>query len=364
MSAKRPDLDRLFARESEWDLAAFMAEHLGAIDHRIMWEFGPSHTGGDHQLVLTGEDDVFLRPLIETILERAPDDIGLELAADRPAESVDVATLFVDQQAGVDLRAAAVLIKDGANHRLDLEYFFPGGGSREDLEIAAFIATTRLLGEAVMERWIGEISAKGGGRLKMLSQPAAPIGSVIVGELAAAVTARIDVLRAQLPDTTCASFVKQTEWSALELEPQDAMFGQFDQIAAITPNVALFRATHSGDRFYDERFSRHGETFGYVKIEGGLEASRYADRGEIEDELTEILERHDLGTTVGGGTGTVHSYVELALTDVDTAVDMIVKTLREAGVPNRSWIQFHRADWSREWVGIHADTPRPPMPDD
>lgn len=364
--AHRSDIEGIFAGGSEWDLAGFIGEHLSPIDHRIMWELGPARAGDGHALVLTPEYDVALRPLVERVIARAPADVGFELHAERPPEPIDVAVMFVEQQTGIDLRAASVRLRDGAHRRSDLDFFFPGGGSQEDLEAAAYIAASKLLGEGLTERWIGEITAKGGGRLRVFSKPAAPAGSVPIGELSRAVAMRIDSVRASLPSAPCASFVRDAEWSVFELEPQEVSFAQFDLYTAVSPNEALFRSTHSGDRFYDERFSRYGETFAYVKIDGrdGLEATKYADRGEIEDDLTEILEKHGLGTTVGGGTGAIHSYVELALLDVDTAVEMVAKTLREGGAPNRSWIQFHRADWSREWFGVYPDTPRPPMPDD
>ncbi|MEQ8275383.1 MAG: hypothetical protein RMA76_37515 [Deltaproteobacteria bacterium] len=366
LAARRADLDALFLGEAEWDLPEFVAENLGVIDHRIMWEFGPARAGDGHALVLTPEFDVALQPLVERIVARAPADIGFELHTERPAEPIDVAVLFVQEQIGIDLRAASVLVRDGEHRRFDLDFFFPGGGSKDDLEAAAYIATSKLLGEAITERWVGEVTAKGGGRLKMFSKPAAPIGSVLIGDFARTIATRIEARRAELPSAPCVDYVRDAEWSVFELDGQDAMFAQFDLFTAISPNDALFRATHSGDNFYDERFSRYGETFAYLKIDGreGLDGSKYEDRGEIEDELTEMLEKHGLGTTVGGGTGAVHSYVELALLEIDTAVEMIAKTLREGGAPRRSWIQFHRADWSREWVGVYPDAPRPPMPDD
>jgi len=65
---KASDMDALFRGRQEWDLAEWMHRQLGAVDERIMWEFGPSD--GGHRLVLTPEVHRNLRPMVETMLER------------------------------------------------------------------------------------------------------------------------------------------------------------------------------------------------------------------------------------------------------------------------------------------------------
>src|SRR6266851_10072316 len=67
---KADDMDALFRRRTEWDLHDWMHRHLGAVDERIMWEFGLSENG--HRLVLTPEMNRQLRPIVQTMLERAP----------------------------------------------------------------------------------------------------------------------------------------------------------------------------------------------------------------------------------------------------------------------------------------------------
>ena len=62
----------VFDRTSELDLPQWMATSLGTIDERIMWEFGPAVRGPGHRLVLTPESARTLRPLVDTLVERAP----------------------------------------------------------------------------------------------------------------------------------------------------------------------------------------------------------------------------------------------------------------------------------------------------
>ncbi|WP_406694264.1 hypothetical protein V5E97_24610 [Singulisphaera sp. Ch08] len=66
------NLKSLFKQEARWDLPKWMDDNLHAIHPEIMWEYGPAVLGEGHRLVLTPESAHELRPLVATILERAP----------------------------------------------------------------------------------------------------------------------------------------------------------------------------------------------------------------------------------------------------------------------------------------------------
>ena len=78
------------------------------------------------------------------------------------------------------------------------------------------------------------------------------------------------------------------------------------------------------------------------------------------DAINELLIPDRLGCQIGGGTGLVYSYVELALTDVDAALRRIRQRLRAGRMPIRTWVLFHDSDLCGEWVGIYDDAPPPP----
>ena len=101
----------------------------------------------------------------------------------------------------------------------------------------------------------------------------------------------------------------------------------------------------------------------HVKIDGsdGLDESQFADKGEIEDALDEVLVPARLGCQIGGGTGQRYAYIDLALIDLDRGIQAIRERLRRGSVPKHTWIQFFDADLVAEWIGIYDDTPPPPM---
>ena len=96
---------------------------------------------------------------MRTILERAPDLDGSEFYAYRLAEDLESTQLTVEGRTGriiVDSRVRASL---GEFHRIDIEFASPTIIDREDPSApsAAFIATETLLGEQILNDWLGAI---------------------------------------------------------------------------------------------------------------------------------------------------------------------------------------------------------------
>jgi hypothetical protein len=149
------DLDDVFHRRKQWDLPAWMDEHLGAIEPHLFWEFGAAPEAQGHYLVITPEQDRFLRPLVETILERAPQLPGWVLHGYRQPETVEVALQTVEARAGAPLAAATVQAQIGDWNRINLVYLSPdfAGPDDETARHQAFVATESLLGEEAMDKW-------------------------------------------------------------------------------------------------------------------------------------------------------------------------------------------------------------------
>jgi hypothetical protein len=167
---------------------------------------------------------------------------------------------------------------------------------------------------------------------------------------------------ARRSDDLKALFSKRQRWD-LPAFMAEHLLERAILLVAKTPNLELWRAAHGPAPFYDERFTRGGETFAYVKLDGsaGLDEEKFADKAEIEDALDELLLPAGLGCQIGGGTGLRYSYIDLALTDRRRALPAICERLRAGNVPRRSWIQFFARNLQSEWIGIYADSPPPPM---
>ncbi len=228
-----------------------MERELNTISQDLMWEYGPAVSGNGHRLVITPEAKMHLRPMVQTLIERARKLPGWEFYSYRLAEDAKMAEQTVSARAG------------------------------------------------------GDIS----------------------GTLA------------------------------------KAMIGQHNRISvAIGTNEGRWRAFHQDNRFYSERYSRHGEIFCYLKLDGsgGLDEEKFPDRASIEDALNETLIPKCVGCVIGGGTGLLYSYIDLALADVDAAVPLILSRLRAGNINRRTWLLFFDACLGDEWIGVYDDSPVPP----
>jgi hypothetical protein len=360
----------LFSRRAQWDLPAWMHEHLGAVDERLMWEFGPAVKGEGDRLVITPEAEHWLRPLLATILERAPRLPDWEFYAYRLPESVEVAEASVQGRTGGDLSGTTAEARIGEGNRIDLVFRSPlcRGPDDEAASAAAFVAAETLLGEETLDRWLGGIDVAPPAKTGWLSKLRGGETSraLPLDRLRPTVESLIGSIVDQLPPAPCHEFIDQgQQWSMVELHPeeQDDYVERTDLFVAVTGHLDMWKAAHGGGIFHSGRFSRQGETFCYLKIDGseGLEGSQFSDRSEIEDAVNAVLAPAAAGCVVGGGTGRRYSYIDLALVDCPRAVPLLREVLSAGRVPERTWLQFFDDDLSQEWVGVYDTTTPPPL---
>ncbi|MEZ6122810.1 MAG: hypothetical protein R3C49_06495 [Planctomycetaceae bacterium] len=352
-------LDALFRQTQQWDLADWMQRHLQAIHPDLMWEFGPAVNGRGHRLVITPETHSELRPLAAEVVARAPRMAGWEFYNYRLAETAQNTLPMVQARTGVDISNVTAAVSAGEHHRIDLVFRWDRlPTSEDDAFDAAFVTTESVLGELAMDRWVGVIrvvdsstEVEHGQRFLSLDRLKPTFDAVQ------------ESLISQLPSEPYAALVEDGQWAVLKLQPTDAADypERYDLLTCVTCNSDLVAATFSEAPFFSERYSRCGETFCYLKIDGSdLSGMDYQDREDMEEAIRNAVEGQELGCLIGSGTGLRYTYAELALTDVDRAITAIRQVLREGNVPRRSWLLFHDADLSAEWIGMHEDTPPPP----
>jgi len=358
-----PRIDGLFRRGEEWDLPAWMNEHLGAIHPALMWEYGPAVKGTGHRLVITPESRRELRPLVREILSCAPRIDGWEFYEYRLAEEMEQAAHTVAGRTGGDLKHLRVQVQPGVFNRVDLAFQFspPEADEQHALEVA-FVSAESLLGEEVLDRWIGSID--------VTSTPLEGIDLIEMETFQPTVMQVISEIQTTLPDRPWHEIDLEsgTGWSAIEFEPEqtDDYPEQRDLLVGITPLPAMWQNAYSNAPFDSRRYSKFAERFCYLKIDGseGLENSAYADRAEIEDAINAVLRPARLGRVVGGWTGLRYSYIELALTNVARAWDEMAPVLRDGGLSPRTWLLFHDDELRSEYFGLYEESPLPPAPPD
>jgi hypothetical protein len=359
--SKTSDLAALFTRQSEWNLPQWMHDHLGAINPALMWEFGPGVRQGGHRLVITPEGNRWLRPVVKTVLERAPQLPGWEFYAYRLPENAETTIQNVQARVGVNITGALVEAKVGNCRKIDLEFTFPSlrGIDIDRQHQAAFVATEILMGEQVLDAWIGGIDLAEG-------QPAGRSRALPMERAQATVGSLIRSLTEQLPATRSEDISFEDGWSNVQLEPEPAEDypARTDLAVASTKAIEQLETHHRGLIFSSACFSRVGEWFCYLKLDASdVPRENIVEfRSLIEDALNPALLQAGVGGCIGGGSGLRYSYIDLALTDISKAVPIIRQVLAAQRAPLRSWLLFFDDDLGREWVGIYQQTPEPPWP--
>lgn len=344
-----------FSGRDRWDLPAWMQRHLRSVVPGVAWEFGPGRRNPEgERLMITPEADHHQRPLVELLLARAPAVPGWEFYPYRLPEDLETAAGWVKARTGAGVDGWSAYAQSGEGGLVDVSFSPPRGlfrRSDKDREVA-FVATECLLGEECLNSWIGAIEVERRPDARPLT------------ELRGRVSALIDEATARLPAEPFWKRAEKVEWSLLELKPEgaDDYPGQIDLFVAKTMDLPLWQAQHSPVPFRGRRFSRLGETFCSLKIDGSVEAPAdgFQDKSEIEDAVDEALLSRELGCHIGGGTGLRYSYVDLAVTDVNAAVQALWPVLRQGKLPSRTWMLFFEAELADEWIPLWDDTPSPP----
>ena len=362
--SKTSDLESLFKRRSDWDLPQFMEDTLQAIDPGLMWEYGTALRQPGNRLVITPESQRWLRPMLRTLLERAPKLSGWEFYPYRPAETAELTIETVKARVGVDISGALIAANVAPGRKVDLSFSFPAEADldEENASQAAFVATETLMGEQVLDTWIGAI-----GLLEDAPTPGTRPLPLVRAQ--ATVAALIRGFLDQLPSSRATDISVEGQWAGLEFEPPEPASDyplRSDLVVASTNNCELFQAFHSGQSFTSTCHSKIGETFCYLKLDAAEQSARdiVGFRAKFEEALNPALLEANAGCCIGGGSGLRYAYIDLALADVKRAVPILRKILPEHDASLRSWLLFHDDDLAAEWIGMFRETPPPPQATD
>jgi len=280
---------------------------------------------------------------------------GWEFYPFRIPEDVEWAHNNCEGRLGCKLDGVMASVAKGRNNRIDVKYFFPPSFEDKMATDAAFIASETLFGEEYLDKWIGAIEVTRTREKR----------SATLERLQPSVQSLIDAMRDQLPEQPCYKVLEMAEWSGLELKPdeKEEYAGRDDQIFVTTMHPKMWQASRQDSLFFSERFSRHGETFCYLKIDGedADPKERLDRRVAFEEALNAELVKSDLGGHIGGGMGVRYGYIDLALMDIQRSIPILRKIAREQELPKRSWLQFFDCYLSAEWVGLWQDSPCPPV---
>jgi len=342
-------------------LSEFMQENLQSKVIDIAWEFSYDDDKKKNQLILTPEDDFYLRPLVESLINRAPQLKNWLFFSYRQPIS------YLDCQKTVQVKSGEPLLdlrfsgKTSPKNNIVITFYYSGINQDASLyNIAvnqAFFTLEALLGEEVLDKWIGGI--------EVLELPEDDQQLLPLADLKPYVDTQIVLLKNQLPDKPYYTFSEESDWVVYELEPveEDDYPHQQDLYIARTMDVELWTNIQKGYSFYSENFSRRGEVFCYLKMDGNFvdEETFFELKTDIENELNQALLNASYGSVIGSGTGYRYQYIDLALHNFKEAVPLIQELTTKLGTPRSTWLLFFDTPLKNEWIGMFEHTPPPFM---
>ena len=321
------------------------------------------------RIVLSPVEDSGLEPILTALLRRAPTHPDVAFIRHRGERDVPAALGEVRERFDVDLSSARARIGFSRGHLLEVvvhSSMFSSTADDRGLD-SANLLVRRLVGDELFDDWIGAVDvapALREGPLKLLSAPEKAPMTLALTDCLPAVEAAVRGLYAELPNEPYRAFSDRAKWTLFEMEPGAELdYAEQDDLAL--KSTALPEATKcflEGARFSSRRFSKHGESFAYVKVDASSKSAdeRHALRVRLEELLVKALLEHAIGCVVGAGLGVRYVYIDVVLENLDRGVELVRATLRGMGVDPRSWILFFDGALSHEWVGVWDDTPPPP----
>lgn len=327
--------------------------------------------GGTQPLVaILPRSDDGLGVLAEEVIAEAPRCAGLTFVRHLPELSSERATLDVLSRTGLALDRARARIGFSRGHLLEAVVYSPvySSAAEEHVLSGAELLLRRLVGDACFDDWFACVDVAPlprGGPLRVLTDRAVSTEDTLpLADVLPAVSRAIASVLQALPAEPYHTFCDRAEWTVFELEPAvlEDYVGLEDVAIFSTMLPEAMKSFLEGARFSSRRFSRHGERFVVVKLDTAhlSPRERLERRAAIEDDLDRALVPGRFGCVIGAGVGLRYVYAVLAVTELDRALDIMVRRLRRAEVHERSWISFCDADWAHEWVGVHPGTPPPP----
>jgi hypothetical protein len=331
---KRKAIEAFLDERSQLDIEDFMSDYLQSIDENLMWEFGTESGGSRYQLVITPETERHLRPLVESIIESAPKLSNWSFYPYRQPHSLADTAELVRDHTGISLDELTFHAAPDDDHLINLTFKYTGTKVQEIVGDAVFMACEYLLGEEVLDKWVGDIDFAEEKKMQPMS------------DLPNTMVSLIEKIKKSMPDKPLAVVRGSLKPQEITVEPEEELdeTDRFDMLAARTLVPKVWQAAHGGNAFDSCRFSKHNEKFCYLKLEGITAAEKIA---ELENKINEVLTKEALGCTIGSARGQRHGYIDLCLTDPAKAIPLL-KSVSQT----QAHLRFFDADWTNESVTI------------
>lgn len=334
----------------------FITRRLPKIHESIMWEAGADDENSEKlSIVFTAEGKGEIEPIIETMLEKAPEISGWTFGRSRFPLAADLVECGFKARADHDLIQFDSHCKATETNLVDVIISSPTfSGDNQTPDLAdAFILAEIILGERNLDDWIGLIETrKSSDAIVFSSNPTESITKFKI-----AFQDQKDLVIERLPKEPYHLLPLREETTVMSLENTKA-----PRVTFLTKFPEVLKAVMK-PRFQSNHFSKHGERFGYLRAEN---AKRFADGNErdiLENEIDKALTESKIGKVIGSGFGLPETiFIDIVFFDIDTAIPILRTICDSHKLPENTKLRFYDRDWEYEWVGMFPYSKAPTEP--
>lgn len=325
----------------------WVADNLKPIDGNISWEIGPGSEGNPAIFTITAESYRELRPVITTLIEKAPVFDNWKFQKYREALPAGIVNQALESKGVAPIPNFNATCEVEEGNKIDITISsanFKSENAMGDLG-SAFLLIEAVLGEENLEKWVGIVQTKPSETGTETSQAASNLAKTFEDK-------KVEILNS-LPDDYYFNQEQPESSTVLQINTVNST----GRITIVCGDPELSKQFFNKG-FYSERFSRNGEKFCFIKIDNQEAKTFSLDKAnEFEDLVDEELRKAKLGCVVSSGKGTKEIFLDLCLTDVLQSKALISRLCDEAGWPHTAWIYFYDCEWVNEWIGLFPDTP-------
>lgn len=346
-------LHEIKSRWDELDLQSFTS-WIRRLDPRLDCE-----PGQDRRSWIIRYSHPSVVPLAQWVVSALPNDRLISVG--RPAGSFDEA-LDKARRLGVDLGSSRVRVGFSRGHLLEIYVFVPLDVDVEAdrLQFSAEIFLETLLGDAIMDDWVGIVDvdriARSKGLLVMADSRSSTV-SYPLSEVRDLVERGIAALTEELPDSIIHSQVETADWTALTIDESSDLnesddLPQPDRCFATTRFAEALKACLQGLPFCSARFCRGEE----IWISLSWTAQRAESRAQLREQVEAILSDSspDNGPVHAGvdfllggtGFGIERDYVDLWVRNDELTIGAVAMMV--AQLTKSVCLEFYDTKWRDE----------------
>lgn len=332
---------------------AFMDKYLHCMYPALMWQIkGDPNDKNITNLTITAEAIPPLRPIIDTMMERAPKLKEWRFHRYRPAFAPDEIVDGLQTTHQSKLTAYEAKCELTPTHKIDVTIFSPDFEDSDNDTQDGYKICELALGEENTDRWAG--------KFKMIKRAVKKDVPTATKEFVQEFNALKQSVLAHLPDKPYYDFDWQKRAKYFYVlrdsnNPDEMKF---------TKDAVDINKCIDDKPFHSDRYSKTGEKFCLLISAANNKLKNQAEFDEFLNEIDDEMKKAQCGGTWGhkneiSDKGVGSFDVDLFVSDIPKCTGVLKKIIERRGFSHDSLIIFHDTDLSYEWIGLFDDTTPP-----